>query len=210
MKRAGIACFVVGAVLAAFFVVLIVRNAPSTPQPIGDGLVRLSKEGLTLWASEPDLTATCEVKAAGDVDVPLVADGSETIGINGVEWYLVARSAEPVPPGEYVVSCIADDTDATFAAGPRSSILTFVLAILGVVFSLLIFIALGAILLAVGARRRRKNKPGNTFPGGYPQPGGPQYGPGPQEGNAFPGYPPPGTYNPGPNPDRPQDRPQDS
>ncbi|NEA36600.1 hypothetical protein [Streptomyces sp. SID13031] len=213
MRRVGIASFVVGAALAVFFVVMIVRSAPSMPKPIGDGVVHVSKKGLTLWASQPGVKATCEVKTAGGVDVPLeVESGSESLEINGTAWYLVARSTEVVPAGDYVVNCIDDGSDTTYAVARRSSIGIFVLSILGLVFSVLIFVILGTTLLAAGSRRSKRN-PNITFrdgPPNYPPPGGPQYGPPGPQGNTFPGYPPPNTYNPGPNPDRPQDRPQDS
>jgi len=211
MKRAAIASFAVGAVLAAFFVVLLVRNLPSSPQPIGGGLVQTKKDGLQLWASRPGVKPACVVKTSAGAEVSLeIPSGSESITINGTSWYLVARSAEMVPAGNYVVSCTDAEPGTTYAAGPRSSIAIFVLSILGLVFSILIFVGLGTVLLVVGSRRnRRKSGPGNTFPGnppGYPQPGGPQSGypqSGGAQGNTFPGYPPP-TYNPGPNPDHPQ------
>src|SRR5689334_709292 len=42
----AIACFAIGLVLTAFFVVRIVQTAPRTPQPIEGGVVHLKKEGL--------------------------------------------------------------------------------------------------------------------------------------------------------------------
>ncbi|WBQ04021.1 hypothetical protein [Kribbella sp. CA-293567] len=199
MKRVALASFAVGAVLAAFFAVLLVRNLPSTPQPIGAGSVQLKKDGLQLWASVRAAEPACEVKNSAGSEVALtVATGSERITINDKSWYLVARSTDVVPAGDYTVSCVAADPGTTYAVGPRLSIGTFVLSILGLVFSLLIFIGLGVVLLVISSVRKRKNQPGGTFPSG-----GPGY---PRQGNTFPGYPPPGGYNPGPNPDRPQDR----
>lgn len=224
----AIASFVIGLVLAGFFVWRIVETAPRSPERIGtSGTVRLDKDGLTIYSSEPVLRPPCEVKDASGADVPLKSPtGSETITINDNTWYVIARSVETVPPGEYVVSCADEDTGTSYGVGPRMSILGFVGSIFGLIGSLLVFIGLGVVLLVVGALKRRKaNRPGNTFPGGpgeqypgYPQqgyqhPGQPQQGyqhPGqPQQGNTFPGYQPPSTYNPGPNPDRPNDRPQD-
>ncbi|TCM37868.1 hypothetical protein [Kribbella sp. VKM Ac-2568] len=237
----AIASFVIGLVLAGFFVWRIVETAPRSPERIGtSGTVRLEEDGLTIYSSEPVLRPPCEVKDSSGADVPLKSPtGSETITINDNTWYVIARSVETVPPGEYVVSCADEDTGTSYGVGPRMSILGFVGSIFGVIGSLLVFIGLGVVLLVVGALKRRKaNRPGNTFPGGpggYPhpgqqQPGYPQQGyqypgqppqgyqqpgqpgqPGqPPQGNTFPGYPPPGTYNPGPNPDRPNDRPQDT
>jgi hypothetical protein len=216
----GIACFVVGAIVTAFFVWRIFLTAPRSPQPIENGRVHLTKEGLTVYSSIPVLGPPCTAQDANGHDVPLKKpSGSETITINGNSWYVVARSAKAVPAGDYSVSCADDETSATYAAGPKSSVLAFVVAILGTVFSLLIFIGLGVTFLAIGlVRRNRNRRPGNTFPGqpgapgNYPQqpgayPNQPGNYPGqpapPPSGHTFPAPPP---YNPGPNPDRPQDR----
>ncbi|TCC27475.1 hypothetical protein [Kribbella speibonae] len=205
LPKIAVACFVVGALVVGFFVWRIVVTAPRTPQPIEDGVVHLTKEGLTIYASIPVLTPPCEVQDADGNDVPIKPPtGSETITINGESWYVVARSTRTVPAGDYSISCTDDETSATYAAGPKSSVVAFVLSILGTVFSFLIFLGLGITLLAVGAvKKRRRNRPANTFPN---QPG--PYQPGtypypPPQNHTFPEPPP---YNPGPNPDRPQDR----
>lgn len=203
LQWVGIACLVVGALVAGFFAWRIVVTAPRTPQPIENGTVHLKKEGLTIYSSVPVLAPPCKVQDTDGNDVPVKRpSGSETISINGNSWYVVARSTEPVPAGDYHISCTDDETSATYSAGPRSSVAAFVLSILGAVFSLLIFIGLGATLLAIGAVRKNRNRrPTNTFPG---QPGAPgNYPLPPQPTHPFP---PPQPYNPGPNPDRPQDR----
>ena len=141
LQLVGIACLVVGVLLAGFFAWRIVQTAPRTPQPIDNGRVHLSKEGLTIYSSVPVLAPPCKVQDADGNDVPTKRpSGSETITVNGNSWYVVARSAEPVPAGDYSISCTDDETSATYAAGPKSSVLAFVLSILGTVFSLLIFI----------------------------------------------------------------------
>lgn len=202
LPKIAVACFVVGALAVGFFVWRIVATAPRTPQPIEDGVVHLKKEGLTIYASIPVLTPPCEVRDADGNDVPIKRPtGSETITINGESWYVVARSTRAVPAGDYSISCTDDQTSATYAAGPKSSVAAFVLSILGTVFSFLIFLGLGITLLTVGAvKQRRRNRPATTFP----EPGASPYPP--PQNHTFPAPPP---YNPGPNPDRPQDRPQD-
>ncbi|HZX04571.1 hypothetical protein [Kribbella sp.] len=210
----AISCFVVGAVLTAFFVWRIVVTAPSSPQPIEGGTVHLKKDGLTIYASVPVLTPPCTVKDASGNDVPTKKPGgSETITINGDTWYVVAKSTATVPAGDYSISCTDSETSATYAAGPKSSLGAFVLSIFATVFSLLIFIGLGVTFLAIGLVRKNRSRRGaNTFPA---QPGAPgnyppsNYPPGnypqqpmpPQQANTFP---PPPPYNPGQNPDRPQ------
>jgi hypothetical protein len=214
----AIACFVVGLGLTGVFVYRIVATAPSSPQSIDGGTVKLEKEGLTLYSSVPVLRAPCQVEDANGADVPLKSpSGSETITVNGESWYVVARSVSAVPPGDYEVTCSDTETSATYAVGPRMSVAAFVVAILGTVFSFLIFVGLGIVFLVVnGVKNRRRNRPGNTFPSGGPGQDGPGYGgpgqgaPGnyPPPGNTFPTQPPGNfpPYNPGPNPDRPQDR----
>jgi hypothetical protein len=216
LPKIAIACFVVGAVLVGFFVWRIVVTLPHTPRPIESGRVELTKEGLTIYSSVPVLTPPCQAQDADGNDVPLEREtGSETITINGNSWYVVARSAHPVPAGVYSISCSDDETSATYAAGPKFSVLAFVLSILGTIFSFLIFVGLGIVFLVIwGVRKSRTNRPnqpgapGNYPPPGYPQPGHPQPGypqPGyPQQPNQS--FPPPPPYHPGPNPDRPQDR----
>lgn len=206
----AIGCFVVGAVLVGFFVWRIVATAPRTPQPIESGRVELKKDGLTIYASVPVLTPPCKAQDADGNDVPLKhPSGSESISINGDTWYVVARSVQTVPAGVYSISCTDDQTSATYAAGPKSSVVSFVLSILGTIFSLLIFVGLGVVFLVIWAvKRSRRNRPTATFPG---QPGAP--GNYPQPNYPQPNYPPPNQtfpqpppYNPGPNPDRPPDR----
>ncbi|MEI8409152.1 MULTISPECIES: hypothetical protein [unclassified Kribbella] len=201
----AIACFVVGLGLTGFFVYRIVATAPRTPEPIDAGVVTLEKEGLTIYASVPVLTPPCTAKDSSGADVPLEEpSGSEQITVNSETWYVIARSVDPVPAGDYSISCTDDETGATYAAGPRMSVVAFVVSIFGVIGSLLIFIGLGVVFLVVGAvKNRRRTPPGPTFPGSGPGQGAP--GNYPPPGNTFPNqsFPP---YNPGPNPDRPQDR----
>jgi hypothetical protein len=202
----AIGCFVVGAVLVGFFVWRIVVTAPRTPQPVESGRVELKEKGLTIYSSVPVLAPPCKAQDADGNDVPLKhPSGSETITINGDSWYVVARSVDTVPAGVYSISCTDDETSATYAAGPKSSVASFVLSILGTIFSLLIFVGLGVVFLVIWlVGKSRRNRPAATFPtqpgapSNYPQPNYPQ-----PPNQTFPQPPP---YNPGPNPDRPQDR----
>jgi hypothetical protein len=202
----AIVCFVVGLGLTGFFVFRIVETAPRTPQSIESGAVHLKDEGLTIYSSVPVPRPPCQAKDSSGGDVPLeVPKGSEQISINSETWYVVARSVDAVPPGDYSISCRDDETAASYFAGPRMSVVDFVLSIFGVIGSLLLFGILGAILLTVGiVKNRRRSHPADTFPANAGAPG--NY---PPPGHTFPNPPPNGNfppYNPGPNPDRPQDR----
>jgi hypothetical protein len=196
-----IGCLAAGLALTAFFVVRIVTTAPASPQPIGSSStqVTLEEKGLTVYSSIPVMQAPCRVKDAQAGDVSLVQPRStEQITVNGDSWYVVLRSETAVPAGDYLVTCTDKETSATYAVGPRSSVLAFILSIFGAIGSVLVFGALGAVLLTIGIVRRRP-KPVGRVPGYAPPPGSPA----PPGINTLPAPPP---YRPGPNPDRPQDR----
>lgn len=196
LTRIAAACFVAGLLVSGFFVWRVVENVPASPVPIERGAVRLEKEGLTIYSSQPVLRPPCAAKDANGADIPLERPaGSETITYRGRTWYVVARSAEPVPPQTVVVSCTDDETNATYYAGPRMSVTAMVVAVFGAIGSFLLFLLAGVVLVIVDTtRRRRRNHPGPTFPGGPHHPGGPQYpGGGPQfpgGGPQYPGGPP--------------------
>ncbi|GAA0607301.1 hypothetical protein HPO96_31755 [Kribbella sandramycini] len=194
----GIACWLVGLALTAFFVVRIVASAPATPQP-AEGTVTLTEKGLTIWSSIPVEGEPCGVQDAQGNDVPLVDPrGTEQITVNGDSWYVVARSAEPVPAGDYAVECTDEVDGAEYGVGPRTTVTSFVLSIFGAIGSFLVFGAIGAILFTIGMVRSRR-APVGRVPGYTPPPGSPA----PPVNQSFPAPPP---YVPGPNPDRPQDR----
>jgi hypothetical protein len=170
----GVGVLVLAVVLTGFFVWKVVETVPRTPQSIEAGAVHLDQDGLTIYSSLPVLPPACKAHVSTGADVPLKRpSGSETITINSKTWYVVWRSAEPVPAGDYVASCFGPDTNATYAIGPRSSVLGFVGAIFGAIGSFVILGIAGVLILVIsGLKRRRGNHPpGNTFPGGYLPPG---------------------------------------
>jgi hypothetical protein len=215
----AIACLVFGLGLTGLFVNRIVRTAPSSPQPVEQATIHLTKVGLTVYASMPVRRQPCEVRDPNGAVLTLQEPtASETITINSETWYVVARSVDAVPPGDYSISCRDDETAASYFAGPRMSVVDFVLAIFGAIGSLLLFGILGGVLLTVGiVKNRRRHRPADTFPGApgnYSPPGHtfptpppnnnfPPYNPGPNPERPSADLPP---YNPGSNPDRPQDR----
>jgi hypothetical protein len=188
----GVGLLVLAVVLTGFFVWKVVETVPRTPQSIEGGAVHIDQEGLTIYSSQPVLPPACKAFASTTgADVPLKRpSGSETITINSKTWYVVWRSAEPVPAGDYVATCSGQDTNATYAIGPRSSVLGFVGAIFGAIGSFVILGIAGVLVLVIsGLKRRRANRPpSNTFPGGgtpYPQGGNPY-----PSSNTFPGQRP--------------------
>jgi hypothetical protein len=211
----GVGLLVLAVVLTGFFVWKVVETLPRTPQPVEAGSVHLDQEGLTIYSSQPVLPPACVAKDSTGADVPLKRpSASETITINSKTWYVITRSAEPVPAGNYSVSCTDGETNATYAVGPRSSVVSFVGAIFGAIGSFVILGIAGVLVLVIsGLKRRRANRPpGNTFPGGgNPYPGSTF----PGGGNPYPGStgtnsPPPGNTFPGQQPGQQGQRPTDS
>lgn len=191
-----------GLVLTGFFLWKAIDNRPGTPKPITAGPVRLDREGLTVYASQPMLQASCQATDSNGTAIPLSRPlGSETITINSKSWYVVLRSVEPVPSGQYSVSC-ASASAATFGVGPRSSVLGFVGAIFGAIGSFLFFGLAGVLILVIaGVKRRRAKATAATFaaPTPYRHPGNPLAGhhyessgnapSGNRPGNQYPGNP---------------------
>ncbi|WP_237706747.1 hypothetical protein [Kribbella flavida] len=177
LTRLAIASFVVGLVLSAFFVWRVVDSVPSTPSRISEGPVQLKSDGLTVYSSVPVLVPTCTAKDASGADIPLERpSGSQEFTVNGKTWYVVAQSVDKVPAQEVVVDCQDDQTSATYYAGPKLALGTFISSVLLGIGSFLLFFVIGVVLLVVDNVKRRRARRANTFPGG---PG------------TFPGGPPP-------------------
>jgi hypothetical protein len=196
----AIGSFVIGLILAGLFAWRVVQTAPKAPVPIGDSTVHVDKEGLTVYSSTPVLSPACEAKDSNGSDVPLrPISGSETITINSETWYVVVRTVNPVPAGDYVISCTDNETGTTYAVGPRTAAAGFVVSILGLIGSVLIFFGVGLVLLIVAAVTRRRARHASTS-APHPPTADPPYQPGPP-------YQPDPQYRPGPAPDdRPEDR----
>ena len=200
----AVASFVIGIVLSAFFVWRAVANVPEAPEPIDNGPVQVDSDGFTIFSSIPVLRPPCEAKDESGNDVPLEEPTTDTsITLNDDTWYVVANSVDRVP-GTFAVSCLDDETGATYAVGPRLSLGAFVGSIIAAIGSFLLFFAVGVVLIIVNTVKTRRAKragayPGNTFPAGPGYPAGP----------TFPGYPPSGPGYPQQN-YPPQNYPQQS
>ena len=186
----AVASFVIGLVLSAFFIWRTVENVPEAPEPIDNGPVRVDSDGFTIYSSIPVLRPPCEAKDESGNEVPLEEPTTDTsITLNDDTWYVVANSVDRVP-GTFAVSCLDEETGASYAIGPRLSLGAFVGSIIAAIGSFLLFFAVGIVLIIVNTVKTRRAKregayPGNTFPAGPGYPAGPTY-PG------APGYPPPG------------------
>ncbi|ADB30652.1 hypothetical protein Kfla_1554 [Kribbella flavida DSM 17836] len=159
----AVACFTVGLVLAGFFAVRIADAAPRPPAEVGAGAIQLERDGLTLYGSQRMVDPPCHAVDADGVPIPLESPrGAESITADDRVWYVVARSVAPVPPQAVTVDCSADNSGTAYAVGPQSTVVAFVLAIVGVVGSVLASAAVGTTVLTLKPVGRRRVRPGSA------------------------------------------------
>lgn len=185
----AIAVLAVGLALSGFFLWKAIDSRPSLPKPIGAGPVQLDREGLTIYSTQQVLQPSCQAKDASGADIPLERiQGTEEITVNSSTWYVVLRSADPVPAGAYSVTCTG--AEGTYGVGPRASVLGFIGYVLGAIGSFLLFGLTGVLILVLSTvRRRRARAAASTFGAPPPYPGAPQqpYPGAPQQ--PYPGAP---------------------
>lgn len=176
----AIACFVAGLALTGLFVNRVVHTLPQEPQWADSGTVHLDQVGLTVYSSIPVLRAPCDVRDDNGAVLELVPPAqAETLTVDNDVWYVVARSRDRVPPGDYIATCTDKETSAVYALGARSTPTGFAYAVLAAIASFLVGTVLAIVFLILFFVRRRTAAP--TAPPSGPQPPA-----------TFPGYSPEG------------------
>lgn len=77
------------------------------------------------------------------------------------EWFVVLRTAQPVPPGQYEVTCVMQDREARFGVGPYKSTVGSVFGVLGAIgIAGFGFVIAGIVALVTFVRRKsaRRNQ----------------------------------------------------
>jgi hypothetical protein len=180
LLRLAIACFVAGLALTGLFVNRVVHTLPQEPQWADSGTIHLDQVGLTVYSSIPVLRAPCDVRDDNGAVLELVPPAqAETLTVDNDTWYVVARSRDRVPPGDYIATCTDKETSAVYALGPRSTPTGFAYAVLAAIASFLVGTALAVVFLILSFIRRRNQS--STAPPSGPQPP-----------TAFPSYSPEG------------------
>jgi hypothetical protein len=166
----AIACFVAGLALTGLFVNRVFHTLPQEPQWADSGTIHLDSVGLTVYSSIPVLRAPCDVRDDNGAVLDLVPPAqAETLTIDGDTWYVVARSRDGVPPGDFIATCTDKDTSAVYALGPRSTPTGFAYAVLAAITSFLVGAVLAIVFLILYFLRRRRVPPPTAPPSG-PQP----------------------------------------
>jgi hypothetical protein len=159
LTRIAIACFIVGLVVSSIFILRLVRNLPAYPTPISNGTVRLEKVGLTVFASSPAPTTSCQAKDEHGADIPLQHPrGSEKWAAEDRTYYVVAHSTAKVPPQTVTVTC-ADTSDTRYYVGQRHTMGTFLAPALLAMGSFALFFIIGtALIITDTVKRKRANQ----------------------------------------------------
>ncbi|MEV6413163.1 hypothetical protein [Kribbella sp. NPDC051718] len=161
----AIGCFVAGLALTGLFVNRVVHTLPQEPQWADSGTVHLDQVGLTVYSSIPVLRAPCDVRDSNGTVLELVPPAqAETFTVDDDTWYVVARSRDRVPPGDYIATCTDKETSAVYALGPRSTPTGFAYAVLGAITSFLVGTLLAIVFLILFFLRRRASAD-RTAPG---------------------------------------------
>jgi hypothetical protein len=149
----------VGAIAAAVLGVQAAGALPERPVTLnpGQNTIRLEKEGVTLFSSEMVTGAECTVTTGDGKAVPMEDPaGTERYEFDSGAWYVSRRSVDPVPPGQVVISC--PEAEATFAYGPRNTIVKFALLLVGAIGIGVAAFGIAVILLIVGLVKRSRNR----------------------------------------------------
>lgn len=161
---------VIAGVVLGFQAAGALPDRPATLDP-GRNSVRLEKEGLTLFSSELVTAAECTVTTSDGKQVEMVdPSGTERYEFDTGAWYVSRRSAEPVPPGPVTITC--PEAEATFAYGPRNTIVKFAALLLSAIGVGVAGFGIAVVLLIVGFVKRSRNR--RQQPQQWPQPGPPQ------------------------------------
>ncbi|MFI5709776.1 hypothetical protein [Kribbella sp. NPDC051620] len=156
----AVACFVAGLALTGLFVNRVVHTLPQEPQWADSGTIHLDQVGLTVYSSIPVLRAPCDVRDDNGAVLELVpAAEAETLTVDDDTWYVVARSRDRVPPGDYIATCTDKQTSAVYALGPRSTPTGFAYAVLGAITSFVVGTVLALIFLILYFLRRQSRPP---------------------------------------------------
>jgi hypothetical protein len=162
---AAIACFVAGLALTGLFINRAVHTQPQEPQWADSDTVHLDTVGLTVYSSIPVLRAPCDVRDGNGAVLDLVPPAqAETLTVDNDVWYVVARSRDPVPPGDYIATCTDKETSAIYALGPRTTKTGFAYAVLAAIAALLVGTLLAIVFLILYFIRRRTPAPAPPAP----------------------------------------------
>jgi hypothetical protein len=151
------ACFAVGMILSGIFLIPMVAAMPHEPVPLGDGVVRLTHDGLTISTTAQGQTPTCQAKDAAGADIALKPPlKHENYSVGGPSYYVIAHSRAAVPPQAVTVTCTNADNTIPYYVGDRAAVDTMIPALVKAFGSFGGGALIGIILIVVDRSRRRR------------------------------------------------------
>jgi hypothetical protein len=153
----AIVFFAAGLAATTLFGLQAVNGMPTEPAPLGDGVVQLDRDGLTIATTAQGQTPTCQAKDASGADIPLKGPLSgETYPVDGPRYYIIAHSRSPVPPQIVTVTCANADNTIPYYVGDRFAIDKIVRSFITAAASFTLAVLLGSALIRIEQLRHRR------------------------------------------------------
>ncbi|TCO40537.1 hypothetical protein EV646_11778 [Kribbella antiqua] len=151
----AVGAFVVAFGVSGFFIVRLLGVIPGAPARVDRGPVQLDGVGLTIFSTTRNAGQTCTAKDASGAEIALKEPSrSEKWDRGSAVYYVVAHSVHKVPAQTVEVSCT--NQDVKYFVGRRHTAEVFAVPALSAVASFTFFVAVGALLIVVDQRHRRR------------------------------------------------------
>jgi hypothetical protein len=153
----AIAFFAAALVLSSIFIMQMVSAMPTEPVPLGDGTVRLDRDGLTISTTARGQTPSCQAKDATGADIPLKGPlKRENYSVDGPSYYVIAHSRSPVPPQTVTVTCTNADNTIPYYVGDRASVDKMIPALIKAFASFILAVLIGSAFIRIEQLRHRR------------------------------------------------------
>ncbi|MEV6414116.1 hypothetical protein [Kribbella sp. NPDC051718] len=153
----AIAFFAAGLVLSSIFLLQMMSVMPTEPAPLGDGLVQLDRDGLTISTTAQGQTPSCQAKDATGADIPLKNPlKRENYSVDGPSYYVIAHSRTPIPPQTVTVTCTNADNTIPYYVGDRAAPDKMFAALIKAFASIIVAVLIGSAFIRVEQLRHRR------------------------------------------------------
>lgn len=153
----AVACFAVGLAVSGIFISRLVTVQPHEPVPLGDGVVRLNHDGLTISTTARGQTPSCQAKDATGADIPLKGPlRRENYSVGGPSYFVIAHSRSAVPPQTVTVTCTNAGNAIPYYVGDRAAVDTMLPTLARALGSFAVGTLISIALIIIDLIRRRR------------------------------------------------------